>query len=112
MIPTTISSGTRPPLAMMSLALQADRRLRRHRRAQHVAGRELDDAVALNQPLRLGSLARPRRPRRISLMLFAPRLGERTTAHLVLEFRPSSRSTPPIQRRRPLSFDFLISPSY
>jgi len=44
------------------LGLDADRRLRRHRGAQHIAGGELNDAVALNQPLGLRSLARPRRP--------------------------------------------------
>ena len=44
------------------LGLDADRRLRRHRGAQHFPGRELNDVVAVNQPLGLGSLARPWRP--------------------------------------------------
>ena len=53
------------------------------RGAQHVAGRELDDAVLVDQPLRLGALARARRP-------------EQDQPHRV----------------RPLSFDFLTRPSY
>ena len=65
------------------LGLEADRRLRRHRGAQHLSGGELNDAVPMNQSLRLRSLARPRRP-------------EKDQSHL----------------RRPLNFDFLIKPSY
>jgi hypothetical protein len=43
------------------LRAQTDRRAGRHRRAQHVAGRQLHDAVLRDQTLRLGTLPRPRR---------------------------------------------------
>ncbi len=43
------------------LGLQPDRRLRLNRRTQHFAGGQLNDAVAMHKPLRLGPLARPRR---------------------------------------------------
>ena len=52
--------------------LEADRRLRRHRGAQQFAGRELDNAVALDQPLRLRSLARPRRPKKNQSHPYSP----------------------------------------
>lgn len=55
------------------LGLEADRCLRGHRRPQHFSGRELDDAMLLDQPLRLRSLARARRPRESISWLFAPR---------------------------------------
>ncbi|PAV70292.1 hypothetical protein WR25_11086 [Diploscapter pachys] len=44
------------------LRLQPDGRARLHRSAQHVAGRQLHHAARGHQPLRLGALARPRRP--------------------------------------------------
>ncbi len=44
MMPTTISSETRPPAFHHRLGLEADRRSRLDRRAQHVAGRELRNA--------------------------------------------------------------------
>ena len=43
------------------LDLEPDRGLRLDRGAQHVAGRKLDDPVFVDEPLRLGALARPRR---------------------------------------------------
>ena len=54
------------------LGLEADRGLRRHRRAQHFAGRELNDAVSVNQPLRLRPLARARRPQKNQSHLSSP----------------------------------------
>ncbi len=54
------------------LGLEADRRLRGHRGAQHFTGRELNDTVPLNQPLRLRSLARPRRPEKNQSHPFRP----------------------------------------
>ncbi len=51
---------------------EADRRLRRHRGAQHFAGRELGNAVALDQPLRLRSLARPRRSKKNQSHPYSP----------------------------------------
>ena len=65
------------------LRLAADRRSRLDRRAQHVAGGELNNAVFGDETLRLRALARPRR-------------AEQDQSH----------------RRRPLSFDRLIRPSY
>ena len=65
------------------LGLQADRRAGRDRRAQHVAGGELHDAVFRNQFLGLRALAGPRR-------------AEQNNPHLL----------------RPRSFDRLIRPSY
>ncbi len=79
----TISSETSPPLAMMSFALRPIGVAGCNRSPQHVAGRELDDAVFLNETLRLGSLACPRWP-------------EKDQPHL----------------RRPFSFERLIRPSY
>ena len=62
---------------------RAERGALLHRRPQHVAGGKLDDAEALDQPLRLCALARAR-------------WAEKDQ----------------VQRRLPLSFAFLISPSY
>src|SRR5690606_1428979 len=61
----------------------ADLRARSHCRSQHVASRELDEAILLFQPLRLRSLAGTGRP-------------EKDEFH----------------RRAPLSLDFLMRPSY
>ena len=65
------------------LGAQADRRAGRDRGAQHVAGRELNDAVFLDQALRLRALPRPRR-------------AEQDQSH----------------RLRPRNFERLIKPSY
>ena len=46
---------------MMSLAFRPIGRLGRNRGAEHLTGRQLDNAVALDQTLRLRSLAGPRR---------------------------------------------------
>src|SRR3979409_375516 len=54
------------------LGLEADRRLRRHGGAQHLTGRELGNAVTLNQPLRLRPLARPRRPEKNQSHAYSP----------------------------------------
>ena len=67
------------------LGALADLGAGRDRGAQHVAGRELRNAVLLDQTLGLGALARPRRP-------------EQDQPHRPL-FPPRS-------------FDFLIRPSY
>jgi hypothetical protein len=89
--------------------LQADRRLGGDRRTQHLAGRKLDDAVLLDQPLRLGPLARARRTQKDQSHDYSPPGGERNAAHPLLKFRPQPAAH---QRRRPLNLDFLISPSY
>ena len=68
----TMSSGTSAPLAMMSLALRPTGVPAADRGAQHLAGRELNDAVAVNQPLRLRSLARPRRPEKNQSHAYSP----------------------------------------
>ena len=65
------------------LGVQPDRRTRRDRGAQHIAGRELHDAVLGDESLRLRAFAGPRR-------------AEQYQPHL----------------RRPRSFDRLIRPSY
>jgi hypothetical protein len=65
------------------LCLEAHRRAGRDRRAQHVAGRKLHDAVARNKALRLCAFAGPGRSK---------------------QYQP--------HRVRPRSFDFLIRPSY
>ena len=62
--------------------LEADRRARRHRGAQHVAGRELRNAVFLHQPRRLGAFAGARRPEQDQPHLFLP-------LSLALRIRPS-----------------------
>src|SRR3546814_5620699 len=65
------------------LRLTAERGAGCHRLAQHLAGRELADAVGFLEPLRLGTLARSRRAQQNQ-----------------------------VQPRLPRIFDFLISPSY
>ena len=64
-----------------ALRPDAHRRLRCHSRTQHFAGRELDDAITLNQTLGLCSHARPRRPEKYQSHPVRPRLGERSAAH-------------------------------
>ena len=54
------------------LGAQPDQRAGLDRRAQHVAGRELHDAVLLDEPLRLRALPAPGGPSRISLIYAAP----------------------------------------
>ena len=81
----TISSETSSPASMTALARLPTSRPGRDRRAQHVAGGELRNAVLFDQSLCLRPLARPRRP-------------EQYQPHLPL--------------LPPRSFDFLISPSY
>ena len=89
MIPITISSGTSAPLAMMSLACRPTGVCGCDRRAQHLAGRELDDAVLLNQPLRLGPLARARRTQKDQSHDYSPPgLVSETPRTLLLKFRP------------------------
>jgi hypothetical protein len=75
--------GHQPAAGHDVLRLEPDRRSGGDCGAQHIPRGKLNDAVLLNQPLRLRSLARPRRP-------------EKDQSHL----------------RRPLSFDLRISPSY
>ena len=62
---------------MMLLGAQADRRAGGDRRAQHVAGRELNDTVLGDQALRLRALARPRRAEQDHLIDCRPRSFER-----------------------------------
>ena len=57
----TISSDTSSPRVHDALDAPAERRAGRDRRAQHVAGGELDHAARLDQTLGLGALARRRR---------------------------------------------------
>ena len=96
---------------MMSLACRPTGVSRRHRGAQHLAGRELDDAVLVNQPLRLGPLARARRPQKDqSHDVSPPGLVSESPHTSVLNFRPLA--SPPISGGGPCNFDFLISPSY
>ena len=57
--------------------LHADRRAGGDRRPQHVAGRELHDAVTVDQRLRLRALAGPRRTKQHNPHLRFPRSLER-----------------------------------
>ena len=84
MIPMTIVVGDELAGVHDLLGPLADSVSGRDRGAQHVAGRELRDAVLLDQPLCLRPLARPRRP-------------EQNQPHRAFA---------------PRSFDFLTSPSY
>ena len=72
MMPTTMSSETRAAGFHDRLGLEADRRARRDRGAQHVAGRELRNAVLLDQPRRLRPFAGARRPEQYQPHLFLP----------------------------------------
>jgi len=82
-IATTTSSGTSSPRAINSLAWSPDGRARLDRCAQHLAGRELHQAMLGHESLRLRAFAGPRR-------------AEQYQPHL----------------RRPRSFDLLMRPSY
>ena len=57
----------------MPLALLAELAARRHGGAQHVAGRELDHAALLLQPLGLGALAGAGRPKKDDVHRAFPR---------------------------------------
>ena len=93
MMPTTISSGTRCRRRHDVLGLQPDGRLRRNRGAEHLTGRQLDNTVTLDQPLRLRSLAEPRRSQKYqSHRRKPPGVGERDSAHPCCWFpRPTRR---------------------
>ena len=57
------------------LGLHADRRAGRHRGAQHVAGRELRNAVLRDDARGLSALARPRRPQEDQIRISASPLA-------------------------------------
>ena len=88
------------------LGLEADRRAGRDGRAQHVAGRELRDAVALDDAGGLRALPRPRRPQQDD-----PHRRLAPAARSAYSTSPAAGEA--AQRRRaPRSFAFLTRPSY
>ena len=62
-MPTTMSSDTSAPESITAFALQADRRAGADGGAQHVARRELRDAMLGDEACRLRPLPRSRRPK-------------------------------------------------